>query len=483
LNTTFSKALHLLAHPLSIFAIALLVMNDFVLKPYSPSIWTGKLSDLAVLFFFPFLLAVCLAWILPETLKWKKVVVTAISFGLPLLGFALLKLDAQTNRWLIENIRSISGFSVRAVPDPGDCFALISLAAAGWLWKRTPQQKIRRADLRRGLLILPLTMVFSLADAAAPDYGINQICAQDQALIAKGYYSSFKSTDGGLSWSDYESPSAEISSVCNPESDFFLEDPLHGLKYHVIKGQSIEVSSDDGQTWNPISLPAPMNEAEETYLRKTSTSNLFISPDPLDAAIDPASGNLILAMGHEGVLVQSPGKSLNWASVGKYQHSGLENAGFSGYAFLLTLEIILIAAASFFWLDSNAFSGRKSLWQTVLFAMGCACFALAYFCNSPDIATSTYMGIVSWGGVFLAALWTLGLILFHAVREKGNFLPTILKRLPFVPLVFIACLLPYGLWSLDILHQYWMAAVSSAVILTLAILIGKIIPNQPNREP
>ena len=51
-------ALTALGHPLSLGAVALLLLNDHVLKQAFPSILTGKLSDFAGLFFFPFLLAV-----------------------------------------------------------------------------------------------------------------------------------------------------------------------------------------------------------------------------------------------------------------------------------------------------------------------------------------------------------------------------------------------------------------------------------------
>ena len=46
-----------LTHPVSLGAIALLVINDHVLKQLAPGVITGKLSDFAGLVFFPLLLA------------------------------------------------------------------------------------------------------------------------------------------------------------------------------------------------------------------------------------------------------------------------------------------------------------------------------------------------------------------------------------------------------------------------------------------
>lgn len=52
-----TTALRGLAHPLSLLAVGLLLLNDHLLKHIAPSVLTGKLSDFAGLFFFPFLAA------------------------------------------------------------------------------------------------------------------------------------------------------------------------------------------------------------------------------------------------------------------------------------------------------------------------------------------------------------------------------------------------------------------------------------------
>ena len=46
-----------LAHPVAIAAVALLALNDHVLKAACPGFVTGKLSDVAGMIFFPVLLA------------------------------------------------------------------------------------------------------------------------------------------------------------------------------------------------------------------------------------------------------------------------------------------------------------------------------------------------------------------------------------------------------------------------------------------
>jgi len=53
---SLERSLRALGHPLSLASVAFLVANDHLLKRAYPSVLTGKLSDFAGLFFFPFLL-------------------------------------------------------------------------------------------------------------------------------------------------------------------------------------------------------------------------------------------------------------------------------------------------------------------------------------------------------------------------------------------------------------------------------------------
>ena len=56
-NPAFWRALHSLAHPVSLAAVALLLFNDHWLRWHYPSWLTGKLGDFTWLVFAPFIAA------------------------------------------------------------------------------------------------------------------------------------------------------------------------------------------------------------------------------------------------------------------------------------------------------------------------------------------------------------------------------------------------------------------------------------------
>ena len=56
MNATFAKAIRMLVSWLQkLAAAALIVFNDFILRPAAPSWWSGKLSDFGALVVWPLL--------------------------------------------------------------------------------------------------------------------------------------------------------------------------------------------------------------------------------------------------------------------------------------------------------------------------------------------------------------------------------------------------------------------------------------------
>jgi hypothetical protein len=133
--------------PLPLAALALLAVNDWVLKPLAPEtlpFWlTGKLSDFAGLAVFPLVATAAfdiLAWIawraganVDFTLRrWKLVVTIALTGGV----FALMKLVPEVALAVARAIGFAFG-GANVMPDPTDLIALPAVAFAWWFGTKT----------------------------------------------------------------------------------------------------------------------------------------------------------------------------------------------------------------------------------------------------------------------------------------------------------------------------------------------------------
>ncbi len=113
-----------LLHPLPLSAVALLALNDHVLKAssWAPRALTGKLSDFAGLFVFPILLVA-----IARSIRPVRTTPTAIAAAtLTALVFTAIKLDARANAaaaWVLGS----------CARDPSDLVAL-PMAALAALW-------------------------------------------------------------------------------------------------------------------------------------------------------------------------------------------------------------------------------------------------------------------------------------------------------------------------------------------------------------
>src|SRR5512138_1721617 len=110
-NATFERSLALLTHPLSLAAMVLMLVNDQLLRPLSPSWWTGKLSDFAWLFFVPFVAAAFLAWLVPgknHPIRHETWTFT-LAFTITGFGFVLAKTVPAVNFMATRIFSAASG--------------------------------------------------------------------------------------------------------------------------------------------------------------------------------------------------------------------------------------------------------------------------------------------------------------------------------------------------------------------------------------
>ncbi|HZM80553.1 MAG TPA: hypothetical protein VFC19_32855 [Candidatus Limnocylindrales bacterium] len=116
-----------LSHPVSLAGLAVLLLNDHVLKQLWPGPVTGKLSDLAGLVMFPPLLAVVAALCLPR-IPAKTLAVAALC--LTGTGFTLVKLDSRLAALVSEGLSAVAGPSLLRA----DGTDLLALPALGLAW-------------------------------------------------------------------------------------------------------------------------------------------------------------------------------------------------------------------------------------------------------------------------------------------------------------------------------------------------------------
>lgn len=119
--------------PAALAAVALLALNDHVLKPWLHDAVTGKLSDLAICFFLPLYLSALLGLVWRAPASWRLAVAAALTAAV----FGALELSPLAGRWFCAANDAVAGAlgmarRCRLTRDPTDLAALavVPLAVA-----------------------------------------------------------------------------------------------------------------------------------------------------------------------------------------------------------------------------------------------------------------------------------------------------------------------------------------------------------------
>jgi hypothetical protein len=177
-------------HPVTLAAIALLAVNDWILKPrFGPSLITGKLSDVAGLAFAPVVLSAAIGLALhaaarlgarvDPSLSARRLALCVLATG---AGFAAVKLSpplaAHVAGWL-----SHLGRPARFHDDLTDLWTLPALLAALWIGR----DELRRIPLGRPAAILRLgrPAAAALADCARAGAPPERLAALTAALDSR----------------------------------------------------------------------------------------------------------------------------------------------------------------------------------------------------------------------------------------------------------------------------------------------------------
>lgn len=124
-------------HPLPLIAVALVALNDHVLKKQIPSALTGKLSDFAGLLFFPVFL--CALWVLLKPARWFGLrayewvtrTQTIVAIAITDFIFVSIKVSPWATDIYVRAMGAI-GYPSRVTPDLTDLWALSMNALTYW---------------------------------------------------------------------------------------------------------------------------------------------------------------------------------------------------------------------------------------------------------------------------------------------------------------------------------------------------------------
>ncbi|HET7375196.1 MAG TPA: hypothetical protein VFK30_00720, partial [Anaerolineae bacterium] len=158
-STTFQRALLSLSHPLSIAAIAVVLLNDHLLRHVWPSWFTGKIGDFAWLIFAPFLLAALAGW-LPIRSSNRDNLIGQGSIVAVGLIFGLAKTVPEFHSLTIKILETLTGWPNVLRIDPTDLLTLPALFIAVWIWRQSVARTFRLPN--RGLVLLPLAILATM---------------------------------------------------------------------------------------------------------------------------------------------------------------------------------------------------------------------------------------------------------------------------------------------------------------------------------
>ncbi len=308
-----------LTHPATVAALGVLLLNDLLLKALWPHAWlTGKLSDLAWVVFALPLLAFLLSFAVRGNLRAQRLAFLAAYVGLPVL-YAAFNTFGPVHDWIMRGI-ALAGGAAGSPRDATDSLVIpLAWGAALWVWRReVPAAGTTR--LRWAVLVAGVAALASVA-TSPPDtlYGVQGVgISEDGSIVADADFWFYRSVDGGVSWSEVEEwprISGEIDwggqSVETPRGRYSLDGPL--VKW---------VGTDDTQA-QVVYSTEHLQQKGNIWVQKVSTEGHSelreLATRPLAIVYDNTSGNVVLALGIQGVVVGTPDGKWTTVAVGRLE--------------------------------------------------------------------------------------------------------------------------------------------------------------------
>ena len=358
-------------HPVTLAALGVLLINDLLFKALWPGAWIpGKLSDLAWMMFAPPVLAFLLSFLARRNAAAQRAAFLAAYVGLPLL-YAAFNTFAPVHDVILRVLGVFGGDGPRSPLDPTDSLVIpFAMVAAYWVSRRPPlgAESIRVRLALLGAVTAALASVASTYDA---DWGIRDVGKNASGTLgviaspAPPIYENegYESMDGGLTWTafniavplEWQEQDWRESEVKDASGAVFTVDGPHIIRTYEGSSSSEVVYSyeyllNGGNRWMQA-------------LDKRDVPSRVITTRAEDLFYDDRSGNLIVAMGLQGVVVITPDGTSTQVTVGRYSPTDFSLGNkvrtffnsllhwgrtlvFTGLAILLTFSFATLALAA-----------------------------------------------------------------------------------------------------------------------------------------
>jgi hypothetical protein len=477
--------------------VVLLLVNDHFLRIQWPSWWTGKLGDFAWLIFAPFICALAVSWLIPRRNPRQEQIVGLLSFGFIGVWFATAKTIPAIHDLTTNTLDSIVGWHGTLGLDSTDPITLPALLIGWQVWKHASSTPLSLRPL--GWVALALGVMTTLATSCAPsDSGVTELCQQNRLLYASVGISPgnfYASPDGGLTWTQTNPTAASAcfnsKLVRNPywmRAAWLLTSGSQ--TYRLVPGVGIYSYDNNQNEKLEIDLTEVGSDLRHVYYEgyqgatfgPCGSGTVNFIPGPLDALVDAQTGNLVVTMGLDGILVRSRYDGWQWVTVGSYHYANLSHL--PPYQFIgpqLGTALVL-----FFLLPPTLAFPLKKLSRPVVLGLvlGWILWLLMSLFSPLVFAgdLATLFSLPFWGGAFTGVLLDLGLI--YSARTDEQDVTPLLMVVVFSLAIVVLTLLPFILWTRGTIPNQGTASTFSMILCIAGLVTSWIYLRQrfPRRK-